>query len=372
VIARRERRRIRRVTLCLCAVGIFLFLFPGGDTARKKVGLQSGAILDVSSRKAELRNLPAAVTRRYCPAEKHLTIEPVSIVDGDNWAPGEQAVHQGLALWGALNDYLAQDDHRAARWAVRVLMKWARSDALRGIKGWPTRARYQMKRVLLPMITAYSILRKAGFVSPEDQYRIEAWLGRGVDFIDRDNAVGNRHSNINNHRYSRDAVVMAWGIVSGYEQAFLKGIAGYRRALAQMRPDGSLPAETARGSKAIHYQNLALSILVPMAEMATHQGVGLYGAHAGGIDIHRAVGFLIRAVDNPKIVEPYAPGLKQELHRMAKHLSWTEIYLHRFPGHANAKGLIRIRQRLSFVPGRASEFSGANLSCLFAHLDTHP
>ncbi len=341
--------------------------------AKSETVTRPGEVLgEIEIRRKELANLPPGVAWRYCPPGERRLYDPVPVVDGDDPAPGERAVRQGLSLWSAVADYIARGDRQAAVWAVDVLKTWTEADALGKITGWPTRACYQLKRALLPMITAYAVFRKAGFIKPQDQRRIEAWLGRGVKLIDRDNDVGQRHSNINNHRYSRDAVNMAWGIVVGDDGRFLEGVAGYLRALTQMRADGSLPAETARGRKAIHYQNLALSILIPMAEMANHQGIDLYAAHTGGVDIHHAVRFLVRAVDRPQTVAPYAPGLKQELHRMAKHLSWTEIYLRRFPRHANAPGLIRIRQRLNFVPGRASEFSGGNLSCLFALPKTNP
>ncbi len=329
-------------------------------------------LVDMEFRRREVAALPPGVSQRYCPPGERRLYDPVPVVDGDDRAPGERAVRQGLSLWSGLTDFIARDDRQAASWAVNVLKAWTQADALRAITGWPTGARYQLKRALLPMITADAILRKAGFIEPEDQRRIEAWLGRGVELIDRDNDTGQRHSNINNHRYSRDAVNMAWGILIGDDGRFREGVAGYLRALTQMRSDGSLPAETARGTKAIHYQNLALSILIPMAEMATHQGNDLYAADAGGVDIHHAVRFLVRAVTRPQVVAPYAPGVAQELHRMAKHLSWTEIYLRRFPHHANAPGLVRIRRQLGFVPGRTSEFSGGNLSCLFALPETNP
>ena len=69
-------------------------------------------------------------------------------------------------------------------------------------------------------------------------------------------------SQLNNHRYLSDSVDMAWGALRGDDALFRQGIASFLLALAQMRADGSLPLETARGARALWYQRHAIASLV--------------------------------------------------------------------------------------------------------------
>jgi poly(beta-D-mannuronate) lyase len=65
---------------------------------------------------------------------------------------------------------------------------------------------------------------------------------------------------------------MAWGALAGDDAYFREGPAAFDMALADMRPDGSLPLETRRGSRALWYQRHAIASLVAIAEMGAVQG----------------------------------------------------------------------------------------------------
>jgi poly(beta-D-mannuronate) lyase len=218
-----------------------------------------------------------------------------------------------------------------------------------------------------------------------DRERIEAWLDHLVwrrgPGRERDPDLT---SSRNNHRYLSDSVTMAWGILHGDDDPFRAGVETYLAALGQMRPDGSLPLETARGSRALSYQRHAITSLVAIAEMAAAQGYDLYGVEGPeGQSIHRAIAFLLDGIDQTSLVWPYARENDnprayrnykvQDLGFMTKrghgrhYMAWTEAYLARFPDTELAR---RLRQALAeFGPAEPpliDDYSGGNMSCFFA------
>ena len=58
---------------------------------------------------------------------------------------------------------------------------------------------------------------------------------------------------------------------------FTWGLEHYRLGVSQIGPDGTMPLEMARKSKARHYHNFALMPFVLIAEVAAQNGVDLYG-----------------------------------------------------------------------------------------------
>ena len=194
-----------------------------------------------------------------------------------------------------------------------------------------------------------------------DRQAIERWLERGVALMDRDNVDGASHSDTNNSRYSRDAVNMAWGVVIGDEARFRAGVERYRQALRQMRADGSFPQETARGPRALTYQNLAVSILISMAEMASRRGLNLYAESFEGRTIHQAVGFLLAAERDDAALKVYADAPQRscalETISIGPKFTWRAFPVMKTPmASRSSKALLfsnrrgqRFRRRQSFL-----------------------
>lgn len=127
----------------------------------------------------------------------------------------------------------------------------------------------------------------------------------------------------------------------------------YRAYMDSMRVDGSFPAESQRGQSALKYENDAIGLLVLAAETALENGVNLYLYKGPNGDIHKAIKFLLDALQDEKLIAPYAaanvsptdpaqPGGKQALYFMKPQrgmvqLGWIIPYVKRFPDSENAK-----------------------------------
>lgn len=220
-----------------------------------------------------------------------------------------------------------------------ALERWAGMRALETLRpagdgASLARSRYTLKRALLPILAGYAVLRR-DLDPPEDRRRaIEAWLGRLVALArPADGPVTAR----NNHRYMRDAVMLAWGALTNDEACFRDGLAGAVEAISAMRADGAWPLEVGRGRRALWYQRHALASLTAAAEIAAAQGVDLWSVEIDGRSLRRAVGWLLDALEAPPAGQDL--GFLERRGNGRHYMAWAEAYLARFPGDDNARRL---------------------------------
>ncbi|MEM7021194.1 MAG: alginate lyase family protein [Pseudomonadota bacterium] len=338
-------------------------------------------LFDHAQRRETLASMAPDERAHLCGSDRHGWPEHGVVRNVYNGKqPGENVAY--TLMTGAAAAFGNDDD--AARTAViDNLRRWARGGALERFKRNPTATMYyNLDRTLLPVIVAFSLVQPD--MSSEDQELIEQWLDqlvwrRGPD-RERD---PKRRTSRNNHRLLSDSVTMAWGALQGRDELFRAGIERYLVAIRQMRPDGSLPLETARGARALSYQRHAIASLVTIAEMAAAQGYDLYAVEGnGGQSIHRAIAFLLDGIDDPELVWPYAmentqPGPNQnyrvqdlgfmiERGHGRHYMSWTEAYIARFPDSDIAK---RLQRTLAEFGSREhpmiDDYSGGSASCFF-------
>ena len=340
-------------------------------------------LVDPARREAELAAMTPGERERRCGSDRRNWPEHGVVRNVYNGSQPGQNVAFTLMTGSAAA--FGTGDVAAREAVVDNLVRWAKGDALGRFKKEPTATMYyNLDRTLLPVIVAYSLVRDHPDVAGDDRLRIEQWLDQLVwrrgPGRERDPDLS---SSQNNHRYLSDSVTMAWGILRGDDEAFRSGIERYLAALGQMRRDGSLPLETARGSRALSYQRHAIASLVAIAEMAAAQGYDLYGIEGDeGQSIHRAIRFLLDGIDDPAIVWRYAtenvnPGPHrnykvQDLGFMKRrghgrhYMAWVEAYRARFPTSELA---LRLQDRLDAF-GAAEQpliddYIGGNASCLF-------
>jgi poly(beta-D-mannuronate) lyase len=365
--------------LCVspCAAGAFVL-----DEVR--VTRPDALLFDRAQRHEALAAMPQSERERLCGVDRQKWPEHGVVRNVYNGSQPGQNVAMTL-MTGAAAAF-GTDDEAARRAVVDNLVRWAEGDALGQFKKNPEATMYyNLDRTLLPVIVSFSLVEDGRDMASDDRRLIEQWLDalvwrRGPGRA-RDPGLS---SSRNNHRYLSDSVTMAWGILRGDDEGFRAGIERYLDALAQMRPDGSLPLETARGARALNYQRHAIGSLVAIAEMAAVQGYDLYGIEGeDGQSIHGAIRFLLDGIDHPEIVWPYAmenenPGpwrnyKVQDLGFMTKrghgrhYMAWAEAYMARFAGSELA---LRLRNELdafgSAEQPLIDEYIGGNASCFFA------
>ena len=295
-----------------------------------------------------------------------------------------------FARYGA--DYLSNADPATASGLLANLHNWASANALSiftGIQiGEPNqpdfRPKYEVQRLLLPMITTWSLLRQDSLVTAEERALIDAWIGRVEAYATEPFGGAQNDYNAFNVGYLTLGVRMAWGIITGSNTAVGEGVERIYMGLYQMRSDGSFPRETARGACALNYQNLQTLSLLFLAELAAHQGYDAYALNVDGKTLHTAVKFILDAVDDPTVIEGYATedptnctlpqGSPLNFDFTVKtdrdgqtYSAWVEPYLAKFSNHPNAARVANLLQGgLEANRSVFEQLSGGNTTCFYA------
>lgn len=340
-----------------------------------------------AERLAELEAMPADDREAFCAArvKNWRTHDPLTKVDSpDEYGGDPRGEPFTLTVMRASAAAFGTDDAKARKVLVDQLDRWAKAKALSKFDEYDESNFYVVERLLLPTIVGWNLVRDDPSVDPGDRRRIERWLERTKSFWVRKGERANEpRADLNNHAILAASVDMAWGAMVGDSADFGKGLDAYRRVIGQLRPDGSLPLEVRRGSRALWYQRHAIASLIAIAEMAAVQDIDLYGYSVDGRDIHTAIGFLLAGIDDQRLVWPYAeenynPGPSQNWRvqdfgflRKRGHgrhyMAWIEAYIRRFPDRPEA---LQLRQVLQDEPGKwrpmVDDYSGGDTTCFFA------
>jgi poly(beta-D-mannuronate) lyase len=353
------------------------------DVAAWRIKHPGIVLIDPAARAAELMRLDEGERRRLCPPPA-VEVDPAPVISlvGPATASGADPAAQPftLAVMAGAAAGLA-GDRAAAAGAIALLARWARADALSDlVEAGPERTNantlYSLKRALLGVMPAWALLAEAA--TPAQRLDIVEWLSRRVAAADAPTgpaatrASESAPSNRNNQRLMREAMVMAFGALVGDDAQFRRGAQFYLQTLRDMRPDGSLPLETARGARALWYQRHAVASLVYMAELARAQGYDLYGADVEGRKLARAVDFLLGEIAEPRRLSAYAAE-RQDLGFLDTRpsgrnvMAWLEPWHRRVGGGALATTGDLVTTTLAQRP-LIDDLSGGNLTCLFAKL----
>lgn len=109
-----------------------------------------------------------------------------------------------------------------------------------------------------------------------------------------------------NHWGSSASAVMSVGSFTAKEKLFSAGVKQWDVTIGTIKNDGSLPHESARGSRAMWYTGLTIGKLMRIAETARQQGLDLYSRKSNGRSIHDAVEFYIDAIEKHEMNWKYA------------------------------------------------------------------
>ncbi len=238
----------------------------------------------------------------------------------------------------------------AATCTIALLDQLAQANAMGGhmssgqayyVQGWLAGA----------MAIAFLKVRESGLASPQQTQEIAAWLNRlGTSTRNWYDAAASKHAEGNNHLYWAGLQMCATAAVANDRKDLDWCVAAYRNGARQIQPDGTLPLEMARGSRALHYHLYALAPLVLIAEFGEGNGIPLYAEGHDGLA--RLVRTSVAGVkDSALFVQ--RTGVKQEVpeHLDGDNIAWAPPYLGRFPSPVVAQYVADARNLSSFYMG---------------------
>lgn len=238
-------------------------------------------------------------------------------------------------LTAAHGQCVAGKDDRCSA-IVELLKTWAAADAIkpgakRGQQAFQDNA-WIGNILLRNFILSYASARSLTPVPTEDETLILDWFKRRIDdyhYI----KPGNETSN---HAMAAMTPALVFGALVGDRSMMEPAFGTWRTVLKSMRRDGSLPMETRRGARSLHYTNIQIGQLIGVAKVAESQGIDLYATAPNALQ--KALGFLIDAYQNFDKVSGYAkanfgPGPSNDYtipYLAEHHFGWLPAYYVRF------------------------------------------
>ncbi|WP_447929028.1 alginate lyase family protein [Vreelandella sp. EE27] len=249
--------------------------------------------------------------------------------------------------------FVASGDIYYGECLVHYLHRWAEAEAMTDFVYAPAQpqAWFASESMLFAAGLAYSIVRP--FIDGLEQERaeIEQWLQR----------LAREHSNVpgvaqqsccNNHLYRRALYATMIGVLVEDDDLFRFGVGAIYSALHDMTEEGALPLEVRRGRRATHYQNYALSYLIPNMQIVYRQGYDIFDLEYENSTIHEGVDYLFEILDDPEALGDYAPREQYSgFLRDPQYFPWMEMYLSHFDHPRMESFITRVRPTYSRSAG---------------------
>jgi poly(beta-D-mannuronate) lyase len=285
-----------------------------------------------------------------CPAVVHLSPDLTtdrfysdaksSIIDPEKWkayvATAGPYKDLGQRIVDAADSYRSTGSRKAAECAIRHMEAAAKEGVFTG-KMSSNQAYYVQGWVIGAIAIAYLKVRGSGLISAERSREVLPWMVNVVhqtlDYYDAHRQKGTGDAK-NNHLYWAGVEVAAAGIAANNRKLFDWGMHTYGAAVDQIRPDGSLPLEMARGQRALHYHLFAVAPLVYLAEFGEDNGLNLYADREYALKKLAALSTR-GLVDNSFFAK--SAGVAQDTPKgppTAEEISWAQLYVSRFPDPA--------------------------------------
>lgn len=305
-----------------------------------------------------------------CPAVTHLAADlktegyyidgKSSVVDPEKWKAYAETSGPyrklGQTIVDAADAYGTSGSRAAAECALLHMTTAAHDGVFTGhmssrqayyVQGWITGA----------MAVAYLKIRDSGLVTDSQRKLLFPWfesiVRQTILFYEENGAK-------NNHLYWAGLEAIAVGVAANDRKRFDWGVQAYRVGIAQIQPDGEMPLEMRRGTRALHYHFYALAPLVYIAEFAARNGIDLYGE--GDHALARLVRLCVEGWNDNTLIAKQA-GAAQDTPNgppAGDQISWAHIWVDRFHNPAVAALLAQHKSMSSLYlgglpPGSKSE-----------------
>ena len=260
----------------------------------------------------------------------HSIVDPARMAAYKASADPVKAV--GLALVREADAFRTTGSKAAAKCAVDHMTSLARQRSLTG-KMSSSQAFYVQGWIGGAIAIAYLKVAGSGLLSPDQAHLIGPWLqqiGHATQLWYDEHAARSHDPLGNNHLYWAGVELAAIAVVNDNRKDFDWALATYENGVAQIRPDGTLPLEMARGSKALHYHLYALAPLVLIAEFGEANGTDLYAAHNGAL--HRLASTSVKGISDPSLFVSITRQPQESSEPVTgDQIGWAPPYLRRFP-----------------------------------------
>jgi poly(beta-D-mannuronate) lyase len=248
--------------------------------------------------------------------------------------------------------------------ALTWLNSWAAADAMLGQWNTPD-AQHQRRWTLCGLALAYLKIQHAPNTDEAAKVRIEKWFSRLADATTAYYGRWSRQS-YNNHIYWWALALAATGVATQNVTIFEQGVAIYRSALDDIRPDGTLPLEMSRKGRALLYHIFALTPLVMIAEIGEANDIDLYADKGGAI--HRLADRVLAGTTDPAWFSEHA-GAPQENGGKSNAFTfvWAEPYFARFPSTALGREVAERRPLFNHWLGGSTTYDFGSPVLPFRH-----
>ncbi len=273
-------------------------------------------LVDAAVRRTELASLSEEDLNNWCAADigppvdyATYTSPPVTGLSDDNRSPISDMGN--TLLFGRVHfEYLNQVD--AGPMILRSLRGWADARTLMEVDFLTNPGvALDVKTNMFIYILAWNSIRDKEFVSDEDRSTIDFYmesLALKLTYIEGKEWGFDPDGGLDsfNHGWQQDLALMAYGVLTGNDRYFQRGIRRFFWILdGLIREDGSHFYESQRGGAALGYSINATNLLFRMAEIATNQGFNLYDIEIDGIGLHKIMEFHIAALEDNELIHQY-------------------------------------------------------------------
>lgn len=216
----------------------------------------------------------------------------------------------------------------SAACALRWMEAWARAGALLG-RMHSKQAEHERKWDFTGLALAY--VKLAPHASADQRVVIEVWLAELASASRR--LFDDRAIKRNNHWYWLGLGLGGLALATGSDAHWAMARAVMEDAARDIRADGALPAELARGQRALHYHAFAVTPLIVLAELAHARGEDWYALGDGAL--HRLARLTLDGLANPERFDVLAASPQERPSKPGA--GWIDLYQARFPDRMGAE-----------------------------------
>jgi len=271
--------------------------------------------------------------------------------------------------WTVATSHAVHDPYSKQSTKIRkTLMTWANENALSKNINVPWGRKPVGYEVIVMVSHIVETVAALGPAITADERKI---IGPWLDGIVRKIQKSNWLSRQDNKQYLVDYTVALWAVVNGDKSAIEALARNYKHAIHDMRNDGSIVQESVRGGTTLHYQGIAVQLLVKQAALiknVTGENITTYRAEAKR-GLTDAIENLIDAYKNPKAsAKRYAMICPSASFGTIENpeMHWRKFALKPILEYVNYEHKdLGINYPAARVKGRSEYATAGNIKCMF-------